>query len=361
MPAPKPFFEGWNIGKPDLILEMPEEVSIPATGVVDYQWVKIDPKLKEDVWVKAAEMVPGNRAVVHHILMYVLEPGQEFLDEIQMAGYFAAYAPGSNSRVWPKDTAKHIPAGSQILMQMHYTTMGTATTDRSKIGLKFSKEPNNKLIHTLGIAPPLRPFTKIGKTLPNVHLPAGKAAIVARSRHILTQDIELFGLLPHTHVRGKAFRYEAHYPNGHRQVLLNVPRYDFNWQSSYDFAESIHLPKGTAIYCQALFDNSAQNPNNPDPGVDVYWGKQTFDEMMIGYFDYIPSTGKYEPVGGMEEVQKARAILIRCFQVYDRNRDGKLSRNEFPNEEMKRVFDTLIKRYDTNGDGMLGHDEVPGE
>ncbi|HEY8505725.1 MAG TPA: EF-hand domain-containing protein, partial [Gemmataceae bacterium] len=319
----------------------------PATGTIDYRWVTIDPKLKEDVWVRGVEVRPGNRSVVHHILMFVLPPGQRRVDDVQEAGYFAAYAPGVNPRWFPEGHGKRIPAGGRIVFQLHYTANGAATTDRSSVGLYLAEGSNLKEVHTLGIANP------------RLFLPAGKPDVVVTQKHRLTQDVLLTALMPHTHLRGTSFRYDVTYPDGRREALLNVPRYDFNWQTGYELAEPKRLPEGSVILCTATYDNSENNPNNPDPTVDVRWGKQTWDEMMIGYFDYIPLGGKPEPPGGAEGRQRRREALRKFFEGLDKDKNGTISPDEVP-ALYRRGFERMLQRYDANDDGSLSRDEVPG-
>lgn len=277
LPPPRSFPDGWTIGTPDVVFTLPEPIAVPAQGKVDYMYVRVPTGFKEDVWVQAAEARPGNRLVVHHIIAY--------LDDHKSSGggrfgeradsHLCGYAPGDMPTAYSEGTAKLIPAGADLVFQLHYTPNGKATTDQSKLGLIFAKGPVKRRAHTLGIAQPR--FT----------IPAGAPNHEVRSTFTFPDDARLLSFMPHMHLRGKDFRYETTYPDGRSEVLLSVPAYDFGWQSYYVLAEPKAMPKGTRIDCTAHFDNSADNPSNPDPTSPVRWGDQTDEEMMIGYIDYV--------------------------------------------------------------------------
>lgn len=268
----------WPLGKPDLIFEMPHEVHIPAQGVLDYEYARVRYTGSEDMWVQAADILPGNRSVVHHALVFIEYP--RHLKHLQpdneggLNGFFAAYVPGMHVGFYPKGTGKYVPAGSEFIFQMHYTTTGRAQTDRSSLGLYLCKTKPAREYHH--------------RSATNVDF-----AIAPRDPHSTTEasyeferDAVLYELGPHMHLRGKEFRYELRYPDGKTDVLLSVPNYDFNWQTMYRLEKPVNVPAGSEIYCTGAFDNSANNPNNPDPNRTVYFGDQTFDEMFIGYIGY---------------------------------------------------------------------------
>ncbi|MDR3635215.1 MAG: redoxin domain-containing protein [Isosphaeraceae bacterium] len=271
LPAPKTFTEGWTIGKPDAVFELPTTQEVPAQGVVDYVHVRVPTNFKEDMWVQAAEAVPGDRGVVHHIIVYVDDHSGRRPGE----GHLCGYAPGDMPSVYPPGVAKRVPAGSDLVFQLHYTPNGKARTDRSKVGLVFAKEPVKHEAHTYGIANHLFELKPRGDNQEVI------------SRHLVTTDAHLLSFMPHMHLRGKDFTYKITYPDGRTETLLSVPAYDFGWQSYYNLAEPKALPHGTRIECVAHFDNSAGNPYNPNPEQTVTWGEQTFQEMMIGYIDYV--------------------------------------------------------------------------
>jgi hypothetical protein len=286
--APKPleFVEGWGVGKPDAVYEMAQPFEVPANGVVDYQWVVIPLGFKDDRWIRAIEVRPGNRQVVHHIGAFLRTRGSRWLSDVPPGitvpkapggseagmsnGIVGEYVPGLVGKTFPEGTAMLLPAGSDIVMQLHYTTTGRATSDRSKIGLYFAPEPPNQRFLTLGVA--TSDFT----------IPPNAPATRVIARTTFGSDVRLLYLQPHMHLRGKSFEFKATYPDGHEEVLLRVPQYDFSWQLRYELAGEKLLPAGTTITATALYDNSANNPRNPNPNVEVRNGEQSTDEMMAG-------------------------------------------------------------------------------
>jgi hypothetical protein len=283
-PPARTFAKGWTIGTPDVIFEMPDVYNVPATtgprGLA-YQYFLVKTDFKEDRWIQAAEVRPGAREVVHHIIVYAVDParlrrvgtGRDRLDDIGQ-GFLAAYAPGDMPLILKPGQAKKVGKGAVLAFQMHYTPDGVARKDRSSLGLIFAKEPPTTVVRTRSIS------RKALNILP------GDSNYEARSMTTFDQEVELLSFLPHMHLRGKDFKYEVVYPNGKKETLLSVPKYDFNWQSNYRLTTPLRLPAGTRIECTAHFDNSADNPNNPNPKDTVRWGDQTWQEMMIGFVDY---------------------------------------------------------------------------
>jgi peroxiredoxin len=274
-PAPKEFVQGWAIGQPDLVLEMPEEFAVPATGVVPYKRFAVDPGFKQDVWFQAAEARPGNRAIVHHILVYIQAPGQRTYQPDGTASILSGWAPGDLPYVYPSGTAKRIPAGSRFIFEMHYTPNGTAQSDRSRVGIIFAKEPPEQIAETNILAN--IPFK----------IPPGAPRHVGQLNYTFRDDARILGFMPHMHLRGLTAHYELTRPDGTRETLLSVPDYDFNWQSVYRFAEPIRVSKGSKLSWVGVWDNSPDNPRNPDPTREVRWGEQTWDEMMNGWMDLV--------------------------------------------------------------------------
>ncbi len=269
----------WHIGTPDLVLRAPKQL-VPASGEIRYRYAQVDTGLDEDRWVTAAEIHAGARKVVHHILAFVRYPRERAGEQPPIdggldAGYFACLVPGERPNVWPEGTAKLLPAGSRLVFQIHYTADGTPHEDVSEIGLVFAKEKPAKVVTTRGI------------NHRALRIAPGDPAATYTTFWKAPADVKLLSFMPHMHFRGKSFRYEAERPDGTREILLDVPRYDFNWQATYRFAEPRTLERGTKLRVTAVFDNSAGNPANPDPTATVRWGDQTWDEMLIGYVDYV--------------------------------------------------------------------------
>jgi peroxiredoxin len=286
VPEPPQFADGWRIPQPDQVIYMADEpFDVPATGVVDYQHFLVDPQWDEDRYIVAAEARPGNTEVVHHIIAYVRVPGEE--RRRSLGSMLIGYAPGSPPLEYPEGTAIFVPRGAQLLFELHYTPNGYAQSDRSYIGLTFTDKKNVKQV------------------VRGAHVAEGEFEIPPHvSDHLveadrpLEREIDLLTLTPHMHVRGKAFRFTAHYPDGREEILLDVPRYDFNWQLRYELAQPKRLPAETVLHCQARYDNSSENLNNPDPEATVTWGEQSWEEMMIGFYTF---TTPHDPLAQAEE------------------------------------------------------------
>ncbi len=274
IPPPRDFPEGWTIGKPDVVLTMTEPYSVVADGVLNYQRFRVETGFTQARWIQAAEARPGNRAVVHHICVFLADDrpkGDRMSDERRE---LVCYAPGDLPELFPEGTAKQIPAGASLVIEVHYTPIGTPQTDQSSVGLIFARSPITR-----------RAFTK-GISQKNFAIPPGANDYPVRSSFTFPNDARLLSLMPHMHLRGKDFVYVARYPDGRTETLLEVPAYDFGWQSVYRLVEPKPMPRGTRIDCLAHFDNTSANPANPDPTITVRWGEQTFDEMMIGFIDF---------------------------------------------------------------------------
>jgi thiol-disulfide isomerase/thioredoxin len=278
-PPEKKFVDGWNIGKPDRVFTMERPFHVPATGVVDYQNIYASPVFTQDTWVQAVECRFGNRTVVHHMLVLLDFPKDHSRSQDGLVkGFFAAGAPGSTYFVFPKGYAKKIPKGARLRFQMHYTPNGTATEDQSKFGIVLAKDPKEREVQTYAL----------GKL--DINIPAGNPDHMEFSEQVINGDVILTTLMPHLHVRGKSFVFHVVWPDGKKETLLSVPRWDFNWQPQYQLAKPIVLKKGSKIIVEAHWDNSAGNPNNIFPLVDAQFGEQTFDEMFIGYVNFIPKS-----------------------------------------------------------------------
>jgi peroxiredoxin len=278
LPPLRFFSDDWNMPHPDLVLSIPQPYTVPAEGLVEYQSFNVDPGFTEDRWVQDVEIRPGNRAVVHHCSIFLKPPGakgpvpQGQLESFMLAGM----APGTPHWALPDGFAQRIPAGWHIVFEIHYVTIGSEQTDQTAIALKFAdartvhKEVATRLMFSLDMRiPPHEPNFEIGHTWQ------------------MNADVLLLAMFPHMHLRGKAFRYEVRYPNGETEILLDVPRYDFNWQHRYVLAEPLRLPAGSRLTCTAHYDNSSANAANPDPSVWVDVGPQSQDEMFNGYYEVV--------------------------------------------------------------------------
>ena len=276
-PAPE-YTEGWRIGKPDQTFSIPEQ-AVPADGVVSYQYLTVPTNFKEDRWITAAEIRSTGRDVVHHVIVFVQEPGTTRAEGRLLVGF----APGEQPAMFAPGFAKKVPAGSNLVFQVHYTPNGTATKDISTVGLIYAKTPVKYAVVT-------RPVLEA-----RFVIPAGDPNYEVKSAYTFTEPAHLYSFMPHMHLRGKDFVYRAVFPDGTSKILLSVPNYDFSWQTYYVTKEPVAMPKGTRIECIAHYDNSTNNKYNPDPTKAVRWGDQTWEEMMIGWMSFVydnPSPAK---------------------------------------------------------------------
>jgi len=293
-PPPPQWTKGWLIPPPDAVLKMPKPVAIPAHGDVDYTYEIVPTHFTEDKWVQFSEIRPSSRANVHHAVVYVRPPNSNWLTHapigvpftgadmpggqdrndthFTIADILLVYAPGSSPDNWPEGSAKFIPAGSVLVFQMHYMTHGHATTDQTSVGIVFARQPPTQRVFTL--------------QLTNDHfvIPPGVPDFRVEVHGSLPNDAVLLSFFPHMHLRGKRFEYSILHQGSPPQTLLRV-NYDFYWQLSYRLMHPLPLNAGTVLQAVAWCDNSKNNPHNPDPGVAVRWGDQTYDEMMVGFFD----------------------------------------------------------------------------
>ena len=348
-PAPLKFVAGWQLPRePDLVVPMSDKpFEVPARGEVKYQYFVADPKLTQDTWVNGMEIVAGNRSVVHHILVFVREKGSNQRGMGAERGFLVGYVPGTRVEAMQKGMAKRIPANSELVFQIHYTPNGTATTDLSKVGFLFA-DPKT-ITHEVQTTSSVQP---------DFHIPPNEGNyLVSAMQPEELPNCDLLAMSPHMHVRGKSFRYTAVYPDGNREVLLDIPKYDFNWQTEYRLSENKKMPIGTRIFCEAAFDNSTNNLSNPNPNATVHWGDQTYEEMMIGYFHVSipidPSIGKAPE---MKKAKMARPTpsAAQVFAMLDADKDGKVLRAEVP-KQLQPMFDKL----DSNADGVLEKSELP--
>ena len=294
VPPPRHSTPGWLVPHLDTVLQMPKPVAIPAHGDVDYTYEIVPTHFTEDKWVQQSEIRPSSRENVHHAVVYVRPPnstwlknapigvpftgadmpgGQDGTDPLfTTADIFLVYAPGSSPDNWPENAAKFIPAGSDLVFQMHYMTHGHAVTDQTSIGIVFAKQPPTQRVLTLQL------------TNDRFVIPPGVPDFRVEVHGSLPNNAVLLSFFPHMHLRGKRFEYNILHPGSIPEPLLRV-NYDFYWQLSYRLAHPLPLKAGTVLQAVAWYDNSKNNPHNPDPDVAVRWGDQTYDEMMVGFFD----------------------------------------------------------------------------
>ena len=348
-PLPRTFEGEWTIGKPDLIVPLPKPVAIKAQGTMPYQFVMAETTLKEDKWVHAYEIVPTDRSVVHHVIVNVHAKGSGRIRDLDegIGGYWAAYVPGNTLQVYPPGFARKLKAGSTVSFQIHYTPNGKATQDQMRMGLIFAKEPPQYVVETLPLADR------------NLNIPPGDANHIETSSRRVPREINVLAYMAHMHVRGKSFKYELTTTDGKTETLLDIPHYDFNWQLRYDYAEPRVIPAGSTIKVTAAFDNSKDNPANPDPTKTVKWGPQTFDEMMIGYVEtYRPlnepsDSAESEPTESEPTRNLSGLALNAIFKQMDRNGDGKVQEAEIPEARRQQLM-----RLDTNRDGAISLEEA---
>jgi peroxiredoxin len=349
LPKPVEFPKGWVHGKPDHIIEMPEAFEVPADGVLPYKnWI-IDTDFIEDRWVTVAEARPGNPGVVHHVVVYILDPNQRGpVGKDGSLKILVGWAPGDLGLVCPPDTALRVPKGARLRFEMHYTPNGKKVLDRSQVGITFAKKPPKfELL--------LNEFANM-----TFEVPPGDPHYKAHATMHIRADARLISFAPHMHWRGKDYRYEVTYPDGKRETLLSVPRWDFNWQNVYRFEEPFKLPKGSKIHAVAHWDNSPNNLLNPDPSKSARFGLQTWEEMMVGFVAYV-----WERPETAEELAKnppSQADLM--FERLDLNGDGFITPDEIPDrlkplllvngvklpekmsrEEFTKLFEVMRQRF----------------
>lgn len=280
-PLARAFVDGWQLGEaPDAVVEIPEPMLVPAEGVVDYRYVYVKTDFPEDRWVTQVEPRPTAIDVTHHIIVYLVDGPED-----EGGVFFAGTAPGVPATVYPAGSGKRLPAGAWLKFELHYTPNGRPAEDRSRVGFVFADARPEHEVATSAVA------------TTEFEIPAGAADHEVVADLEFRRPGEILAFLPHMHLRGKAFRYELIHPDGTEQVLLDVPRYDFNWQLWYAAQQPIHVEPGMILRGRARYDNSGANPANPDPTIAVQYGEQSFEEMMFGFFDWIPGP-RPAPSGG---------------------------------------------------------------
>jgi peroxiredoxin len=349
LPKPIEWSKGWLHGKPDLVINMPEEFEVPADGVLPYKnWI-IETGFTEDKWVQIAEARPGSPSVVHHVVVYILKEGERGpIGRDGGLSILVGWAPGDLGLVCSPGTALRVPKGAKLRFEMHYTPIGKAVKDRSSIGLTFAKKPPR--FEML-----LSEFANMAFEVPP-HDPHYKAEAAFTFR----ADARILSFAPHMHWRGKDYFYEAIYPDGKRETLLSVPRWDFNWQNVYRFQEPLKVPKGTKLHSVAHWDNSTNNRLNPDPTKSAKFGLQTWEEMMVGFVAYVWEN----PETAAELAKNPPSQADQFFDRLDVNGDGVITPDEIPErlrpfllvsgvklpekitrEEFRKLFEEMRKRF----------------
>ncbi|MBB73910.1 MAG: hypothetical protein CMJ75_05280 [Planctomycetaceae bacterium] len=348
LPAPRVFVPGWKLpATPDQVVAMRNTpFTVPSQGTVEYQYFVVDPEFTEDRWISAAEVIPGNRSVVHHVIVFYRPPPQTRRAGI---GWLTAYVPGQSTLGLPAGQAKRVPAGSQLVFQIHYTPNGTPQQDLTRVGLTF--------VDPASVQEEV--FTLIGINR-DFEIPPHA------SRHRVTMVLDnfpaharLLAIAPHMHLRGRSFRFTAHTP-ARKEVLLDVSQYDFNWQHAYKFVKPLELTAGLEIECVAEYDNSRQNLVNPDPTATVRWGDQSWEEMMVAYLEVAIPRGSPQADRGAETArlqeaqQQARRRASQFLKRFDGNKDGRIERDELPKAMARFAFD----RFDRDGNQVIDEAEV---
>ena len=357
-PLPVRYPDGWTIGKPDLIVKFPKAEPIQATGFMEYKTVVVKAPLDENKWVQSIEVRPGAPQVIHHVLVFVQAPGDASNrmatpgDEIN---YWGIYVPGSGKQIYPKGLARMLPKGAEIQFQMHYTPNGTATEDLTQVGFVFADGPPENEVKTTSLVNAW------------FEIPPGDENYQDFAKMTLPFDATVLGFLPHMHLRGKSCRYEVIAADGTREVLLDIPHYDFNWQLFYRYREPRTFAKQTMLKFTAAFDNSRKNPANPDPTASVRWGQQTFEEMIVGYVEYCVPVRAH---GQNSEKDDQRSLELTVnepnefeliFGKLDTNDDNQLTLKEFKlinsipmvTKMSNEIINELFAALDQDGNGNL--------
>jgi mono/diheme cytochrome c family protein len=276
-PPPISWPEGWNIGEPDYVVRIPQPVTVPSAERLPYQYQEVTVTLTEDRWVQAMQIRPTAPAVVHHVLVFIdppAAPGEPARRQSALEGFYAAYGPGGFGMEYPPGMARLLPAGATLRFELHYEPAAEDMVDQSELGFVFSDREPERIIDTGAVV--------------NARfvIPAGHPNFPVTAEYRFDESRTLLGFVPHMHTRGSAFRYDLIHPDGREEILLNIPRYDFHWQLEYILDQPRTVAAGSRLRATGWFDNSAENPINPDPTRNVPFGSRTEDEMMIGYFHY---------------------------------------------------------------------------
>ncbi len=332
----------WPLGEPDLIVDIPA-FDVPATGVVEYFRPVVENPLTEAKWLRASTVKVGERAAVHHVLSGLVKeiPESGRSNESRWGASVGGYAVGAESQVARENVGVYLEPGGGIGLQMHYTPFGKAVTDRTQIGLYFYDEPPELLERQSVILDA------------SIKLPPNSGRHEEVSYMLIPKDMILFGAFPHAHYRGQSSKLTLRLPDGSEEVLLSLPRYDFNWQRQYEFKKPIDVPAGSKLIAHYTYDNSERNPANPDPSLEITWGDQSFEEMLFTAFMY---RWKDETGDDMKPEYDEMMESTRGFTMLDDNIDGQLSKAELKGETGQRIA-AYFDRVDRDHDGNLTLEE----
>lgn len=333
----------WELGEPDLVVTLPK-FDIPATGTLDYQFFEVKNPMEQDVWVRAVQIAPGDRQVVHHAIATFgassNTAGQANSSESLFQPQLMTFVPGNETYIYPENTGVYIPAGTSFYTQMHYTTYGRETSDETRIGLYFTDEaPEHVLQH----------YSILNQ---NLRIPPGEAGHEEAAYYQFQRDAVIYSLFPHAHYRGRASEFAIRYPDGKEEVVLSVPNYDFNWQRYFQFREPIEAPAGTMVIHRTIYDNSTANLSNPDPSATVRFGEQTWEEMLYGGISF-----RYaEPGENDFEINAEDYFTSIAMGFMDSNMDGRVSVSEMP-ERMRQSVALPFTILDRNRSGGLEYEQ----
>lgn len=317
----------WALGEPDLVVELPA-FSVPATGTLDYQILSVDNPLDRDVWVRAVQIVPSDRQVLHHAIATFGEKDQPSgidlgtpIGEALLQSQLMTFVPGNEIYEYPEGTGVLVPAGATFFSQMHYTTYGRETVDQTRIGLYFADEPPQ--------------FTLQHYAILNVDIdiPPGEPQDEEKAYYEFQKDVVLYSLFPHAHYRGRSATFSLVYPDGREALVLSVPNYDFNWQRYFQLEEPLAVPAGARLIHSMVYDNSENNPSNPDAQMRVRFGEQTWEEMLYGGVSF-----RYaNKADDVRDINKQEYVTSLSMGFMDKNLDGKIALDEMPERARQRL------------------------
>jgi len=317
----------WELGEPDLIVDLPA-FSVPATGTLDYQILSVDNPLDRDVWVRAVQIVPSDRQVLHHAIATFGQRDEPLdidlgtpIGDALLQSQLMTFVPGNEVYEYPEGTGILVPAGATFFSQMHYTTYGRETVDQTRIGLYFADEPPEYTLQHYAILNV------------DIEIPPGESQDEERAYYQFQKDAVIYSLFPHAHYRGRSASFTVIYPDGREELLLSVPHYDFNWQRYFQLEEPLYAPAGTRLIHSMVYDNSSNNPSNPDATVQVRFGEQTWEEMLYGGVSF-----RYaNKADDVQQINRQEYVTSLSLGFMDTNQDGMIVLDEMPERARQRL------------------------